>query len=177
MIDTIKVKLKYCKNLDEAILACMVTSFSVNLALYSNNPKVGYTLVLQRKPISIYGSSTLSQQGLTPKWIVCYDLKTNDKGITYCTIAHEVSFDFLKLTVENYVYKRLNLKEAEKMNPFYEQMERPLPSAVLAEIKKDYLAHESHTYPLLHHITLDFEETNNTLIIFYSKELKPKDIS
>lgn len=66
----------------------MVTSFSVNLALYSNNPKVGYTLVLQRKPISIYGTSTLSQQGLCPKWIVCYDLKTNDKGVTYCTIAH-----------------------------------------------------------------------------------------
>lgn len=85
--------------MDDVILSCMITSFCVNLCLYSNNPRVGYTLVLQKKPVIIYGTSTLAQQGLTPKWIVGYDLKTNDKGTTYCTIAHEVNFDFLKKTV------------------------------------------------------------------------------
>ena len=99
LADTIKLKLKYCKCADDAILSCMITSFCVNLCLYSDNPRVGYTLVLQKKTISIYGTSTLAQQGLYPKWIVCYDLKTNDKNVTYCTIAHEVDFDFLKRTV------------------------------------------------------------------------------
>lgn len=88
----------------------MITSFCVNLCIYSENPRVGYTLVLQKKPVIIYGTSTLAQQGLNPKWILCYDLKTNDKGSTYCTIAHEVNFDFLKNTVENYVFNRLNLR-------------------------------------------------------------------
>ena len=104
LADTIKLKLKYCKDVDDVILSCMVTSFSVNLCLYSNNPRVGYTLVLQKKTVNIYGTSTLAQQGLFPKWMVCYDLKTNDKNVTYCTIAHEVNFDFLKRTVENYVF-------------------------------------------------------------------------
>ena len=88
----------------------MVTSFCVNLCLYSNNSRVGYTLVLQKKPVSIYGTSTLAQQGLTPKWIVCYDLKTNEKGSTFCTIAHEVDLAFLKLTVDNLVFERLKLR-------------------------------------------------------------------
>lgn len=99
LIDTIKLKLTYCKSVDDVIVSCMITSFCVNLCLYSSNPRVGYTLVLQKKPVIIYGTSTLAQQGLTPKWIVCYDLKTNDKGTTYCTIANEVNFDFLKKTV------------------------------------------------------------------------------
>jgi hypothetical protein len=110
LIDTIKVKLKYSKSTDDVLLSCMVTSFCLNLCLYSNNPRVGYTLVLQKKPVVVYGTSTLAQQGLTPKWIVCYDLKTNDKGITYCTLAHEVNFDSLKRTVEDFVFKRLNLR-------------------------------------------------------------------
>ena len=99
LIDTIKLKLRYCKSVDDAILSCMITSFSVNLCLYSSNPRVGYTLILQKKTVSIYGTSTLAQQGIFPKWIVCYDLKTNDKNVTYCTIAHEVDFNFMKRTV------------------------------------------------------------------------------
>lgn len=88
----------------------MVTSFCVNLSLYSGDPNIGYTLVLQKKPIMIYGTSTLSLQGLFPKWILCYDLKTNQKGVTFCSIAHEVDYKFLQKVVENDVFLKLNLK-------------------------------------------------------------------
>ena len=38
---------------------------------------MGYTIVSQRRPIQIYGTSTLSLQGINPKWIICYDLNTS----------------------------------------------------------------------------------------------------
>jgi len=68
----------------------------------------------------IHGTSTLSLLGIFPKWIVCYDLRTNEKGVTSCTIAHEVDFIFLKNTVQTYVFNKLQLGSAQKMNPFYD---------------------------------------------------------
>ncbi len=88
----------------------MMTSFCVNLCLYSNNPNIGYTLILQKKPIAIYGTSTLALLSKFPKWIICYDLKTNDRGVTYCQIAHEVDYDFMKRTVDDQVFDKLNLR-------------------------------------------------------------------
>lgn len=85
-------------------------SFCVNLSIYSDDPNIGYTLILQKKPIKIYGTSTLSLQGISPKYIVCYDLKANNKGITYCSIAHEIDYKFFKNIVSDTVFDKLNLK-------------------------------------------------------------------
>jgi hypothetical protein len=62
------------------------------------------------------------------------------------------------------------------MNPFYEQTNQLLPSAVLAAVKKEYLDHDNHQLALLRHITLDFSEDTNSLSIFYSKELTTRDV-
>lgn len=131
LLDKIKSRLKDCRTADEAILSCMMTSFCVNLCLYSDDPYIGYTLVLQRKPVVIYGTSTLSLLSVYPKWIVCYQLKNNEKGTTYCQIAQRVEFDFLKKTVDDIVFQKLNLREADKINPFYDTIERALPSAII----------------------------------------------
>jgi hypothetical protein len=82
----------------------------------------------------IHGTSTLSLLSIFPKWIVCYDLRTSDKGVTSCAIAHEVDFHFLKNTVQDYVFDKLQLGSAQKMNPFYETIERILPTLIVDEI-------------------------------------------
>jgi len=59
------------------ILACLTTSFCTNLCLYSGDPQIGYTLISQKRPIQLYGTSNISLLGITPKWIICYDLIEN----------------------------------------------------------------------------------------------------
>ncbi len=108
---------------------------------------------------------------------MCYDLKTNDKGITYCQIAHEVHFDFLKLTVEDYVFNRLNLREAEKMNPFYEKIEKDLPTAIIREIQNEYANNENNNHPILKYLTYNISEESNKISLFYSKHLCSTDLN
>jgi hypothetical protein len=72
-----KVKLKVKKDFEDRILACLSTSFCANICLYSGNPYIGYTYIAKQRPVTIYGTSTLSLQGICPKWIVCYDLYEN----------------------------------------------------------------------------------------------------
>jgi hypothetical protein len=66
-------------------MSCLLSSFCQNLCLYSGNSIIGYTLINQKLPIQIYGSSFLALQGINPKWIVCYDIiKTSN---TFCKLA------------------------------------------------------------------------------------------
>lgn len=62
------------------------------------------------------------------------------------------------------------------MNPFYDHISRQLPTSVFIEIQQQYLNKDSHNIEILRHITLDFSEENNTLDIFYSKDLKLSEI-
>lgn len=97
-LSEVKYKLRYCGSYKEILLLALVTSFVPNLCRYSGNPEIGYTLVSQRRPIQIYGSSALSLLGLnadSPNWILAYDLYTNEKGRFYCKIAQEIDIGFL----------------------------------------------------------------------------------
>lgn len=64
------------------------------------------------------------------------------------------------------------------MNPFYSQVDRVLPTAVIADIRKEYLDHENHAVPLLQRVNVDFNEdkSENVLSVFYSKELQVKEV-
>ena len=55
----------------------MITSFGPNLCKYSGNSNIGYTIVNQRRPIQIYGTSNMSLLGIDADWIICYDLITS----------------------------------------------------------------------------------------------------
>ena len=82
----------------------MISSFAANLCLYSQNPHVGYTLLSQEKTIQIYGTSTLSLQGITPKWLICYDLFTNQHEQTYCKVAHGVDYEFMRSHINSHIF-------------------------------------------------------------------------
>jgi len=62
-----------------------------------------------KKTVSIYGTSCLSLLGITPKWILVYDLYENKAGKAFCKIANAISFQFLKDTVDSYVFEKFNL--------------------------------------------------------------------
>jgi hypothetical protein len=76
--DNVKCKLRECKSFREVILSCLITSFSANLCKFSGSLDVGYTVVSQRRPIQIYGTSNLSLLGIKSDWIMCYDLYTSE---------------------------------------------------------------------------------------------------
>lgn len=132
------MKIIRCKSFKEIILACLTTSFCANLCIYSGNPHVGYTLVSQRRPIQLYGTCNLSLQGINPKWMVCYDLITNEQGKFFCKVAHSVEFEFLKGTVDNYVMKKYDILAMEHLNPFYKELHFDLPTSVLQVVKADF---------------------------------------
>lgn len=100
-------------------MACLMSSFVTNICLFSGNQQIGYTLMSQSMPVSLYGTTILSLQGNSPKWIVCYDLYTNQNNQTFCKVAQSIEFDFVKKTVRKEVFELFNLEAAEKANPFY----------------------------------------------------------
>ena len=57
-------KIKKCSNFREIVMSCLITSFSSNLCKYSGNPHLGYTIVNQKRPVQIYGTSNLSLLGI-----------------------------------------------------------------------------------------------------------------
>lgn len=85
------------------MLSCLITSFSSNLCRYSENPHLGYTIVNQRRPVLIYGTSNLSLLGIDADWIIAYDFYTNDLGRLYCKVANKVSFEFIKAHTDDYI--------------------------------------------------------------------------
>ena len=108
-----------CKKASDVLVSALISSFAANLCLYSENSHIGYTLLSQEKTIQVYGTSTLSLQGITPKWLICYDLFTNQYEQTYCKVAHGVDYEFMKNHINRYIFTEFKLKEAEKTNPFY----------------------------------------------------------
>ena len=72
-----KSKLNTYRSNQDRILSCLTTSFCTNLCLYSGNPFIGYTYMNQKRTVVIYGTSSLTLQGICPKWILCYDLYEN----------------------------------------------------------------------------------------------------
>ena len=98
-----------CKSYNEIVLSCLITSFATNLCLYSNNDKIGYTLISLDRTIQLYGSTTLSLQGIHPKWVLSYDFYENDKGTTYCKMAHSVEYDFMLKHVNPYIVKEFQI--------------------------------------------------------------------
>lgn len=84
--------------------------------------------------VQLYGITTLSLQGINPKWIVCYDLYTNNKGQTFCKVAHQVDFSFLENHVNSYILKTYDVMKLEKENPFYKCIEKNLPTLVFLEV-------------------------------------------
>ena len=120
------------------ILSCLVTSFSPNLCKYSGNPHIGYTLVNQRRPVQIYGTSNLSLLGIETDWIICYDLYTNELGRLYCKVAHKVTYDFIKTHTDKYIQELFKIESIQKKNPFYEKIPYSLPTNVLNDIRSDF---------------------------------------
>jgi hypothetical protein len=116
----------------------LVTSFSPNLCKYSGNPHIGYTLVNQKRPVQIYGTSNLSLLGIEADWIICYDLYTNELGRLYCKVAHRVSYDFIKNHTDKYIQERFNIQKIQNKNPFYEQIKYPLPTNILGQIRAEF---------------------------------------
>ncbi len=131
-------KLETLKNEEDIILSCLTTSFSSNLCLFSNNQDIGYTYISQKRPMKIYGTSNLSLLGKSPKWILAYNLYENQQGQFYCKIANEVTFQFLKLTVDPYVFQKFKLAEAELENPFYKEINLQLQSFIIEKLKSIY---------------------------------------
>lgn len=115
-------KIEKCNSFRDMVLSCLITSFSPNLCKFSGNPHIGYTLVNQRKPVQIYGTSNLSLLGIEADWIICYDLYTNQLGRLYCKVAHKVSYDFIKNHTSSYIQKIFRINDIQQKNPFYEQM-------------------------------------------------------
>ena len=120
------------------VLSCLITSFSPNLCKFSGNPRIGYTLVNQRKPVQIYGTSNLSLLGIETDWIICYDLYTNQLGRLFCKVAHKVSYDFIKNHTDPYIQERFHVDEIQKKNPFYEQIKYDLPTNILGQIRAEF---------------------------------------
>ena len=96
--------------------------------------------------MQLYGITTLSLQGINPKWIVCYDLMTNVQNKTFCKVAHGVTFDFMKSHVNELIFKEFDLRTVEKINPFYGCISKNLSSLVYSEIKEDYRRKDSNKH-------------------------------
>lgn len=131
-------KLLQAKSVREILLSCLVSSFATNLALYSGNEQLGYTIVSLDITMQIYGTSILSLQGISPKWILYYDLYQNEKGQMYCKVAHEIDFNFLINNTNPYITNKFNIREANKFNPFYEKKSLVVPSLIFLHIMNDY---------------------------------------
>jgi hypothetical protein len=80
---------------------------------------VGYTIVNQRRPIQIYGTSNLSLLGIKADWIICYDLYTNEENRFFCKVAHKIEYDFMKKHIDKLIWKRFEIEDIQKSNPFY----------------------------------------------------------
>lgn len=85
----------------------------------------------------IYGTSVLSLQGITPKWILFYDLYENDKRQLYCKVAHSIDHSFLVKNSNEYIIKKFKIIEAEKFNPYYEKITYELPSLLFLHVLND----------------------------------------
>ena len=116
----------------------MITSFATNICLYSNNPYIGYTFISQELTVQLYGTTTLSLEGKTPKWIVCQDLFTNQYNQTYCKVAHGISYKFMETHINSYIFQEYKLKEIEKKNPYYKYIKKELPTLIYLEVAEDY---------------------------------------
>ena len=73
----VKTKVVNCKNINDVLLSCLITSFAANLGLFSGNERIGYTLINLDRTIQMYGTTSLSLQGINPKWIIGFDLYEN----------------------------------------------------------------------------------------------------
>ena len=133
-LQSIKAKLLSCQKAEDIILSSLITSFAASICIYSNNPHLGYTLISQQITVQMYGTTTLSLQGINPKWIVCHDLITNQQNKTFCKVAQSVSFDFMKKHINEFIFKEFSLREIEKMNPYYKCIKFELPSLIFREI-------------------------------------------
>ena len=98
---------------------------------------MGYTIVNQRRPIQIYGTSNLSLLGIQSDWIICYDLYTNQAGRLYCKLAHKVDYSFMKNHIDKYVWKKFDVDAIEKNNPFYTDLSIYLASKYIQQIKSE----------------------------------------
>lgn len=58
----------------------------------------------------MYGTSTLSLQGINPKWVVCYELYENIKNEKYFKVAHQVDYNFLLQHVDDYILKEYQIQ-------------------------------------------------------------------
>jgi hypothetical protein len=97
------IKISKCKSFREIVLSCLISSFSSNLCKFSGNPHIGYTIVNQRRPMQIYGTSNLSLLGIEADWIISYDLYTNDLGRLYCKVAHAISYEFIEDHTDEFI--------------------------------------------------------------------------
>jgi hypothetical protein len=112
---------KYDKE-EDRILSCLTTSFAANLCLFSGHPQIGYTYMSMEKLVTIYGTSCLSLLGICPKWILAYDFYENKDGKLYCKVANEIDYDFMRNTVEDYVYQKYEINKLNNCNPFYKSV-------------------------------------------------------
>ena len=106
-VDDVLQKERKFKNTKDLIIACILPSFCEELCLYSGNSKVGYTSIKREIPLQIYGTSFLSLQGITPKWIVSFNVFTTSTN--FCAVAQSVSFDLLKKVISEMLYKRYRI--------------------------------------------------------------------
>lgn len=131
-------KIRKCKSFREVILSCLITSFASNLCKFTGNPHIGYTIVNQRRPVQIYGTSNLSLLGIEADWIISYDLYTNELGRLYCKVAHKVSFEFVAAHTDKFIQDKFNIQKIQEKNPFYEQVSYSLPTTVISRIRYEF---------------------------------------
>lgn len=165
--DELRDRLQKYSSDEDLILSCLVTSFCQNLCLFSGDAQIGYTLVAAKQPVQIYGSSFLALQGLTPRWILCYDIiKTSN---TYCRIAQEVDFDMLKCCVSREMFRKYGLANCENFNPFYVSMEKPVPTVVLKALQEKKSENDAST-PWLLDNNIVFDRDRNKVRLFVLQE-------
>jgi len=116
----------------------LITTFSPNLCKYSGNPSIGYTIVGEQRPIQIYGTSNISLLGVSPNWIICYDLYTNELGTLYCKLAHSLTYSFMEKHIDKDIWRQYKIDNIEKNNPFYKEIVYNLPTKILQQVRFDY---------------------------------------
>ena len=80
--------------LEDSIIKCFLSAFYQNICLYTNIPRVGYTLLRDNLTIKPYGSSSISLQQEYPKYIFCLDV--NKTTYNHCKIASLIKQEWLE---------------------------------------------------------------------------------
>ena len=88
-------------------------------------------------------------------------------GRLFCKVAHKVNFSFIKVHTDSYIQEKFGIQRIEKKNPFYEQLNYELPTAILGQIKGDFSrGQKNEQLHFLQETSPIFDEEKNKVTFF-----------